>query len=156
MYRNFQKYERSFSFEVRINKFWILEWKHLLQQWNQLKTSFFKSLVKMQITKTKLLSLFTNFNPCHTFVKLFIFLVATYLQPLNLNASLSWMSLIFFSIAQDKVSFESRLPVLPLHSFDDVGFILLETLLFFSLRVTLLGMCIFCFCSICSCVEGDT
>ena len=84
----------------------------------------------MQITKTKLFSLFTNFNPCHTFVKLFIFLVASYLQPLNLNASLSWMSHIFFSIAQDKVSFESRLPVLPLHSFDDVGFILFETLLF--------------------------
>ena len=116
----------------------------------------FKSLVKMQITKTKLLSLFTNFNPCHTFVKLFIFLVATYLQPLNLNASLSWMSHIFFTIAQDKVSFESRLPVHLYIALMTQDSFCLRHFFFLSLRVTLLGMCTFCFCSICSCMEGDT
>ena len=84
----------------------------------------------MQITKTKLFFAFYKFQSLSHVCETFIFLVATYLQPLNLNASLSWMSHFFFSIAQDKVSFESTLPVLPLHSFDDVGFILLETLLF--------------------------
>ena len=84
----------------------------------------------MQITKTKLFFAFYEFQSLSHVRETFYFLVASYLQPLNLNASLSWMSQIFFSIAKDKVSFESRLPVLPLHSFDDVGFILLETLLF--------------------------